>query len=59
MEDKLPFIFCCRQTKRMLQALSLGGERVLLLHPPDVDYVAALLGSCAGTAAVPAYPPRK
>ena len=34
------------------------GDRVLLLHPPGVDYVASFLGCLlAGVVAVPAYPP--
>jgi hypothetical protein len=44
----------------MLQALGLGGRRVLLLHPPGLDYVAGFLGCLyAAAVAVPAYPPRK
>jgi acyl-CoA synthetase (AMP-forming)/AMP-acid ligase II/acyl carrier protein len=39
---------CCRE-----------GDRVLLLYPPGLDYVAAFLGCLgAGVVAVPAYPPR-
>ena len=35
------------------------GERVLLLYPPGLEYVAALFGCLyAGAVAVPAYPPR-
>ncbi len=35
------------------------GERVLLLHPPGLDFVAAFFGCLyAGAIAVPAYPPR-
>ncbi|MEO1134365.1 MAG: AMP-binding protein, partial [Cyanobacteria bacterium J06639_1] len=35
------------------------GQRVLLLYPPGIDYVAAFFGCLyAGTIAVPAYPPR-
>ncbi|OLF11712.1 hypothetical protein BLA60_12380 [Actinophytocola xinjiangensis] len=35
------------------------GDRVLLLHPPGLDYLAALFGCWdAGMIAVPAYPPR-
>jgi amino acid adenylation domain-containing protein len=42
-----------------LQAQELSGERVLLLYPPGLDYVAAFLGClAAGAVAVPAYPPR-
>ncbi|MGF7034182.1 amino acid adenylation domain-containing protein [Paenibacillus mucilaginosus] len=36
-----------------------GGKRALLLYPPGLDYIAAFFGCLyAGTAAVPAYPPR-
>ncbi len=35
------------------------GDRVLLLYPPSLDYVAAFFGCLfAGAVAVPAYPPR-
>jgi acyl-CoA synthetase (AMP-forming)/AMP-acid ligase II len=43
-----------------LQSLGLAGERVLLLYPPGLDYVAAFFGCLyAGAVAVPAYPPRR
>ncbi len=36
-----------------------SGERILLLYPPGLEYVAAFLGCLyAGVVAVPAYPPR-
>ena len=36
-----------------------GGERVLLLYPPGLEYAVAFLGCLyAGVVAVPAYPPR-
>jgi acyl-CoA synthetase (AMP-forming)/AMP-acid ligase II len=36
------------------------GERVLLLYPPGLDFVAAFFGCLyAGAIAVPAYPPRR
>jgi amino acid adenylation domain-containing protein len=42
-----------------LQRLGATGERALLLYPPGLDYIAAFFGCLyAGTAAVPAYPPR-
>jgi acyl-CoA synthetase (AMP-forming)/AMP-acid ligase II len=42
-----------------LQHHGVAGERVLLLCPPGLDYVAALLGCVyAGAVAVPCYPPR-
>ena len=38
----------------------MGGERVLLLYPPGLDFVCGLLGCLyAGAIAVPAYPPRR
>src|SRR4051812_39367422 len=41
-----------------LQELGAGGERVLLLYPPGLEYVSAFLGCLyAGAVAVPAYPP--
>ena len=42
-----------------LQASGGYGQRALVLHPPGVEYIAALLGCFyAGVVAVPAYPPR-
>ncbi|HVT15727.1 MAG TPA: amino acid adenylation domain-containing protein, partial [Thermoanaerobaculia bacterium] len=47
-----------RAVAARLQASGLGGERVLLLFPPGLEYAAALLGCFyAGAVAVPAYPP--
>src|SRR6266849_5376433 len=41
-----------------LAAADVRGERVLLLYPPGMDYVVALLGCLyAGAVAVPTYPP--
>src|SRR5687768_16387286 len=41
-----------------LQRRGAAGERVLLLFPPGLDFVAAFLGCLyAGAVAVPAYPP--
>src|SRR6185295_16929536 len=41
-----------------LQALGAAGQRVLLLYPPELGYVAAYFGCLyAGAIAVPAYPP--
>jgi acyl-CoA synthetase (AMP-forming)/AMP-acid ligase II len=43
-----------------LQALSLEGERALLLFPSGPEFVAAFFGCLyAGVVAVPAYPPRR
>src|SRR5205085_11011070 len=42
----------------LLQDAGAAGERVLLLYPPGLDYVAAFFGCLyAGAVAVPAYPP--
>ena len=44
---------------RLQNAGVATGERVLLLYPPGLGYVAAFLGCLhAGVVAVPAYPPR-
>src|SRR5262249_26804222 len=43
----------------LLKARVVPGERVLLLYPPGLEYVAAIFGCFyAGAVAVPAYPPR-
>lgn len=42
-----------------LQQLRAEGERVLLLYPPGLEYIAAFFGCLySGAIAVPAYPPR-
>jgi acyl transferase domain-containing protein/acyl-CoA synthetase (AMP-forming)/AMP-acid ligase II/SAM-dependent methyltransferase/acyl carrier protein len=42
-----------------LQDLGASGERVLLLYPPGLEYIAAFFGCLyAGAVAVPSYPPR-
>jgi len=42
-----------------LQILDARGERILLLYPPGLDYIAAFFGCLyAGAIAVPSYPPR-
>src|SRR6185436_16165263 len=42
-----------------LRDLGAGGERVLLLYPPGLDFITGFLGCLyAGAVAVPAYPPR-
>jgi natural product biosynthesis luciferase-like monooxygenase protein len=49
-----------RSSAALLQSLGASGERVLLLYPPGLDYIAAFFGCLyAGAIAVPAYPPRK
>lgn len=41
-----------------LQRRGLRGERILLLYPPGLDYIAAFFGCLyAGAVAVPVYPP--
>ena len=48
-----------RSIAATLQAGSLSGERVLLLYPPGLDFLAAFCGCLyAGVVAVPAYLPR-
>ena len=49
-----------RAVAALLQSQGVGvGERALLLFPPSLDYIVALLGCMyAGVVAVPAYPPR-
>ncbi|MEG4533983.1 fatty acyl-AMP ligase [Microcoleus sp. D2_18a_D3] len=43
----------------MLQSAQAHGERVLLLHPPSLEFISAFLGCLyAGAIAVPVYPPR-
>ena len=43
-----------------LQLRGLSGERALLLFPPGLEFVAAIIGCFyAGVVAVPAYPPRR
>jgi acyl-CoA synthetase (AMP-forming)/AMP-acid ligase II len=43
-----------------LQCTGATEERVLILHPPGLEYIAAFFGCLyAGAVAVPAYPPRR
>ncbi len=43
-----------------LQEAGAAGERALIVHPPGVDYLIALLACLyAGVVAVPAYPPSR
>src|SRR5262249_22717983 len=47
-----------RAIAAVLQELGLEGERVILLHPPGLEYVASFFGCLfARVSAVPAYPP--
>jgi acyl-CoA synthetase (AMP-forming)/AMP-acid ligase II len=48
-----------RAIATQLQSLCSPGDRVLLLYPPGIDYIAAFFACLyAGVVAVPAYPPR-
>ncbi|HZI20590.1 MAG TPA: amino acid adenylation domain-containing protein [Pyrinomonadaceae bacterium] len=48
-----------RVIARCLREVAGAGERVLVLYPPGLEYVAAFFGCLyAGAVAVPAYPPR-
>ena len=48
-----------RMIAAYLRSLVDGGERVLALYPPGLEYIAAFFGCLyAGVVAVPAYPPR-
>ncbi|HET6977284.1 MAG TPA: amino acid adenylation domain-containing protein [Pyrinomonadaceae bacterium] len=48
-----------RSIAAQLQAARMAGERVLLLYPPGLNYIAAFLGCLyAGAVAVPVYSPR-
>ncbi len=49
-----------RQIGAWLQQHNMFGQRVLLLYPPGLDFIAAYFGCLyAGAIAVPVYPPRK
>ncbi|MET0622898.1 MAG: amino acid adenylation domain-containing protein [Pyrinomonadaceae bacterium] len=51
--------FRARVIGQCLRSVVGAGERVLLLYPPGLEYVAAFFGCLyAGAVAVPAYPPR-
>jgi 8-amino-7-oxononanoate synthase len=43
-----------------LQNMGLAGQRVLLVYPPGIDFIAAFFGCMyAGCVAVPTYPPHR
>ncbi len=49
-----------RMIAAALQSRLAVGERVLLIYPPGLEYIAAFFGCLyAGVAAVPLYPPRR
>lgn len=49
-----------RRIAAWLQQQNMFGQRVLLLYPPGLDFIAAFFGCLyAGAIAVPVYPPRK
>ncbi|MBI3895678.1 MAG: fatty acyl-AMP ligase [Acidobacteria bacterium] len=48
-----------RAIAAMLQSIVPKGERILLLHPPGLDFISAFFGCLyAGLVAIPAYSPR-
>ncbi|MDR1478661.1 MAG: aminotransferase class I/II-fold pyridoxal phosphate-dependent enzyme [Planctomycetaceae bacterium] len=49
-----------RRIAAWLQERNMFGQRVLLLYPPGLDFIAAFFGCLyAGAIAVPAYPPHR
>lgn len=60
--DRLTYAELDRRARAIaarLQTCSRPGDRVLLLYPPGLEYIAAFFGCLyAGVVAVPAYPPR-
>lgn len=49
-----------RRIAAWLQQRHMFGQRILLLYPPGLDFIAAYFGCLyAGAIAVPVYPPRK
>jgi len=49
-----------RRVAALLQSSCKPGERVLLLYPPGLEYIAAFFGCLySQTIAVPLYPPRR
>lgn len=47
-----------RAVAAVLQEAGAAGERVLLLYPPDIEFIAGFMGCIfAGAIAVPTYPP--
>ncbi|MCC5600913.1 AMP-binding protein [Nostoc favosum] len=48
-----------RAIAALLQSMKVFGERVLLLYPPGLEFIAAFFGGLyAGVTVVPVYPPR-
>ena len=48
-----------RAIATLLESVNAQGERVLLMHPPGLDYISGFMGCLyAGAAAVPVPPPR-
>ncbi|WP_310552202.1 AMP-binding protein, partial [Paenibacillus glufosinatiresistens] len=49
-----------RSVAALVQKIASPGDRVLLLYPPGLDFIAAFFGCLyAGVVAVPAYPPKQ
>ncbi|HSF42104.1 MAG TPA: amino acid adenylation domain-containing protein, partial [Thermoanaerobaculia bacterium] len=61
-QDRLTYAALDTRARAIAAALGravMPGERVLLLYPPGLDFIAAFFGCLyAGLIAVPAYPPR-
>ncbi|MEM7582118.1 MAG: amino acid adenylation domain-containing protein [Acidobacteriota bacterium] len=63
LEARLTYADLDREARSIaarLQKLNAVGERVLLLYPPGLQFIAAFFGCLyAGAVAVPAYPPKR
>ena len=47
-----------RAVASLLMSMTTPGDRVMIIYPPGIDYIAAFFGCLyAGVVAVPAYPP--
>lgn len=47
-----------RSVANLLNSMTKPGDRVMIIYPPGIDYIAAFFGCLyAGVIAVPAYPP--
>lgn len=63
-QEDARFTYCelerqARAIGSLLEQLGAGGDCILLLYPPGLDFIAAFFGCLyAGAIAVPAYPPR-
>ncbi|MGA9773113.1 MAG: AMP-binding protein, partial [Blastocatellia bacterium] len=61
VKDKINYFDLDRRAQALgahLQSIGAGGERALLLFPPGIDFIIALMGCLyAGAIAIPVYPP--